>query len=240
MTLTRFPCLFLQPADSAPDEEHPDFNQITGLRRSRDGRWECQYRMQSVSGDYEDIVDWAPVATVFDDLEADDNSNGPEENLLVLYLQKHGTKTHKPVAQLLANKRNVDLVELFPSLGAEKEKESTKAASDSDAGLEELPKECDRCCHDDYLSYATVDCKYFFEEERKYSEARCNLCEKWFSTSQNGAKQRQLDIPLPTAATEAFACNAFDKNYCACGIIVCKPCFLEKQGATGRSTRRRR
>ena len=159
-----------KPADDAPDDDHVEINDILGLRRATSGCWEWRYRMESTSGNYEDLIGWADLETVFSDFEPADGEPLPdtEENLVVLFLNKQKKKSHKGAAKVIADLRKVDLCDLFPFLG-EKELPGKSA-------VEEIPVTCEMCTHDDYTlgSYHMVDFKFaVLEDNRKHSEAKC-------------------------------------------------------------------
>lgn len=192
--------------------------------------------MKSKSGQYEDIVGWEGVHLVFQDLELEEP--GPtEENLVVLFINEHKKKGHKKAAKVVADLRGVDLLTLFPFF-----EQTTKKTVSTETI--EIPKTCPLCNHTcyDLLSYTMVDQKHFFDVDRKYSEAKCAECKKWFSTNKNQEKGRSGVIPLPTSNRPAYVCVGFDKDYCACGVLLCNGCFFRKQEGScnrSRSSRRR-
>ena len=145
-------------------------------------------------------------------------------------------KSLKPAAKIIADLRKVDLLELFPFYA--EEQKSLK----STPLLEEIPTECDLCNHSDILlvSYSIVDCRYFFAEGRKYSESRCHLCKGWFQTDANKEEGRVGKIALPTMGVPAYICSGFEKDFCACGAVVCHDCFFSNQSNEPKKTRRNR
>ena len=225
-----------QPGDGAPDLVHPDITTILDLK-NKNGSWQCHYIMHSVNAMYDDLIGWECLELLFADID----DYGPS-NLLVCYINEKKKKAHKGAAKWIAERMDVPLTELFPFLAEQR----TKKTKNQNETIEEIPKTSPLCFHSmyDVCSYDPVDIKHFFLDERKYSEAKCLVCSKWFATPKNKTAGRSGVIPLPSSNSPVYVCTPFNAGHCACGAIVCNTCFvqeqLKEQGSSRRSARSNR
>lgn len=235
MTLI-LPTVPIKPSSQAPEDDHVEINEILDMKRSG-SLWQCCYRMESQSGKYEDLTGWGDLKMVFNDLEPEEATEGVEENLVIRYLAQNKLNSLKPAAKIVADLRKVDLLELFPFY---EDQQKTSNKSSTTTHFEEIPTVCNGCNHTDYspASYDEVGYRHYFAPGRKYSEARCSVCENWFETTTNQAEGRNIGALLPSVSRPVYVCSSFEKDRCACGAIVCHPCFLGKQaGTVGRRRR---
>lgn len=198
--------------------------------------------MESFSGDYEDYEDWSPMDAVLEDMLTDMKQEPRltlEETPLVSFIKQQKKPTHLGAAKLIAEKFNMLLKDLFPFHAGVHvdERRAVKKKSAPSSKVQEIPEYIEGCM--DICKYVVMDTTelYYFEEGRKYAEARCRACAKRFATATNKKVEGTNDLLSPPSQSNAvYVCPTMVADKCRCGGFCCVKCF----SAMGRPSRRRR
>lgn len=222
-----------QPADD-PEADH-SIHEILAIRNPR-GHWQCKVKFVSDSGCYEDMEDWADFEPVLQDTKPEPDSE-LEESILVTFIRQGNGKKHVDAAKHVAKLLGASFEEVFPNFAVlvpqapkKKKREKTEPTA-----LEEIPKYSEYC-HDvgTYIPLG-AESLWYFGEDRKYSEAKCLKCQKYYATAKNKSLGRKAELSLPTGHNVVYACPGMKSDKCCCGHLICIDCF-----ATTASTGRRK
>ena len=208
----------------------------------------------SQTGEYEDRTDWLKASDVFQICQAFVDDGDEEENFVVVYLKTTPEKVPHEFALEVARMADTTLESLVPSNVAAKfqgaplseiGKNRSKSLTSNHCCAPAVEESCADVDHDLPLNYKEVGEVYYFCDDRRYSACVCRCCKKAFASDRNKAvakksgKKKEKLIPLPNAATPAFACAKFEAGRSSCGQIFCKGCYIKQLSSTSQGRSRR-
>lgn len=170
------------------------------------------------------MEDWAEFGPVLKDTEPEPGSV-LQESLLVTFIRKQTTKKHMEAASYVAKLLGASFEGMFPEFAVTPEAPKKKREKANKlTSLEEIPKFCEDCEDESAFIQLTSADLWYFGEDRKYSEAKCLKCQKYYETDKNKSLGRKAELPLPTGHNAVYACPGMKSDKCCCGNFICLNC----------------
>ena len=231
--------LCLKPPEKANwEKESPVFTEVLSVQKNRSGQYICMAAMASTSGLYHPLVCENEIVKLYSDINNTmDAGKDFDKNPVIVFIQNNATKVPKHIAKRVADKHKKPIQELFPGYFANMTKAQNRkhqpkpnpsvmeAKPKSKPSVEDVPvTEMCQVDHDDIGNYRDEETSYYFLADRKYCNAKCRNCKKYFPTPSNIQQNLETgSLSLPPKQT-VWICQDYFRDRCCCGNIICASC----------------
>ena len=223
-----------QPAQDAPEDEHPAITGIVKISKAKEG-YDCVSVLASLTGDYEDMQLVSSLKDVYNDCH---DEEGEEANLVVEFIKANSKKVEVMAAKKVATWYAVPFLALFPVYADNKKPKSAQGRKPRQEEVN-ISSACEKD-HNRIGNYRLEENSHYFGIGLKYSEAQCRKCKECFPTPTNEEKKRKVGkLCIPSGKNPAFVCHNWAVDKTRCGNMVCNSCFCDMTDNGNKRKRRR-